>query len=86
MRGNSEASVAYSQHQSVDTDALSIKLFNRTNTFIARHGSSSNFAPVTIAVITWRNGSPYPYWNYVGKNQVSINAVLLSIFVAALTL
>ena len=57
-------------HESTATDEISVKLFNQTKNYLEKYVNVTNFSPTTIVLATWYKGTPYPYYNYLGKDEV----------------
>ena len=60
-------------HESTATDYISVKLFNQTKNYLEKYANVTAFSPVTVILGTWYKGTPYPYYNYVGKNEVILS-------------
>ena len=57
-------------HESTATDEISVKLFNQTRLYLQKYANVTNFSPTTVVLGTWYKGTPYPYYNYLGKTEV----------------
>ena len=57
-------------HESTATDEISVKLFNQTKNYLEKYFNVTNFSPTAVILGTWYKGTPYPYYNYLGKNEV----------------
>ena len=72
--------VAYAVHQSFQTDAVSVNLFNKTTTFIRENANVSTFSPTMIIAVSWIRGKPYVYFQYDNQDEVSIFYFFMKIY------